>query len=1657
MGSLYRKIKPFILYPVVAILIVLVVLLVVLQVPAVQTYIAKRVTTVLAKDMNTELRVDKVRIGLFKTVTLKGLYAEDLQHDTLLYAGSIQADISLFQLLRQKVQINSINLSQVTAHVRQDRDSVFNFQFLIDHFAGNTPKDTSSAPSAWQVQVDKLTLNNIQGSYNDAVLAMDLNLQLPGLQLSMNGMDLNTLAFDVRELLIQDADVQFVQHQTEKDSVPKPPGKPLEFPDLGIKLRAEHLQVTGTRLAYNNENFEPVATGLDPNHLDVEGLDLVVDSVLIEETTIAANLRQLSLKEQSGLTLKQLAAHLAATDNSIDLRGLVLQTPNSEVNNSTQLLFNTFANLEDFMNTVDIETRFGDSHVGWADVALLLPDLKLPDVIKPGAPLNLSLQGSIAGRVGELDISDLVAGVNDDTRLHLSGRLSGLPNLDSLQYDVALYELSSSYAALAPLLAESILPPGLAKLGTLNLQARASGSMDSVTVEGLKLGTDAHTQLQANLTARHITDLSKLKLNLNLDALETNYQDLAAILDPSVADQLKPLGNLKYQAKLKGTLNNLAASGQLTTRAGSVSHELKLSLDTSFNTGSYKGKVNVKRLDVAALAGVDSLGPLSLTVDLQGKGFNLDDMELNLVALVEKLNYKSYDYSGLELRSSLGNRFTETNLSLHKPDLSFLLNVLVDLDTLNPNLKVHLSLDTLNAQHLGLYASPLSASGVLACDLSGLKADKLKGTLDLTKLHLSDSLNQYVLNSLKLETDIDGRSKKLNLNSDLGTASVQGTFDPENLQQAIIDILNDSYPVGDIMSLKAPIAKLPDQQLSARINITGATDMLMLFVPGLQHLGPIDVSAEINTAKKQLDLDANVPDLMYDSIAIDRISLQAKPKDGGYRLTGSVNNVSHHDSTLIYGIELDLSAADSTLHSSVAVLNDSANYRFLLSGVAHHSHDTITASVIPPFYLNNNEWQMRADNQIQVTPHSADLYNLEFTRDDESFSLQTIRQQLLTVGFDGFRLQELTDLIQMSPVDVKGRLNGYATINPFADHLDLLADLGIESLYVDTVSVGSVALQAKTKGTRLNLTASIEGPNSFNLTGFVDPTEETISIDALAPKLNLNLADPFLPDLLRDSKGYFTLKMKAAGNLYDPTISGSVQVHDASTYINFLAGRYALSSHEISITDQDITIPGITLLDPKNRTAVLSGHIKHNKFQDPVLDLNFKTDEFQFFDIAQGDNDMMYGKMMLKLNANIKGSPDLPTVKATAKTLDGTDLVLMPTTQEESLKQEDFVLFLSPEELQAQNVDSVVLAERKYTARVSGVDLSLNLEMTDDAKFEILMDPVSGDMLQFNGSGNLGVQVLPTGDVLVSGSYLLAGGQYVVSYNGKAKKEFTIASGSRIDFAGDPMNAVLDITAIYKTRTSTYGLVANQTSLSDAEKEAAQKKSEILVYLYVKGKLSEPTLSFDIGLPEGQSNLMTSTVARKLEQIRQDETELNKQVFGLLLFNSFITTNDNAGTNLGDSGEKIALSSVSKLITNQLNNLADKVKAVDISVNLDSYQNDYGSDGNQNIVNELGFQVSKGLANDRVTISVNGNVDLESSSSSTTGQNDVALTTIAGDFVLEYKLTEDGRYRVSVFQSSDYDLLTESNTYKTGVGINYQESFGDPVKKLKKTAKKKNE
>src|SRR5690606_786238 len=140
-------------------------LLILIQFPFAQNIIRKQVQSFVSEKIDTRFEIGRLHIGFPNDIAIEDIYMEDQSGDTLLHAGMIGVNISLFKIINGDIILNKINLEDVTAKVNRTLpDTVFNFQYIINAFSSeDTTANTDT--SATNFSIKNISLKNVRAVY----------------------------------------------------------------------------------------------------------------------------------------------------------------------------------------------------------------------------------------------------------------------------------------------------------------------------------------------------------------------------------------------------------------------------------------------------------------------------------------------------------------------------------------------------------------------------------------------------------------------------------------------------------------------------------------------------------------------------------------------------------------------------------------------------------------------------------------------------------------------------------------------------------------------------------------------------------------------------------------------------------------------------------------------------------------------------------------------------------------------------------------------------------------------------------------------------------------------------------------------------------------------------------------------------------------------------------------------------------------------------------------------------------------------------------------------------------------------------------------------------------------------------------------------------
>jgi hypothetical protein len=686
--------------------------------------------------------------------------------------------------------------------------------------------------------------------------------------------------------------------------------------------------------------------------------------------------------------------------------------------------------------------------------------------------------------------------------------------------------------------------------------------------------------------------------------------------------------------------------------------------------------------------------------------------------------------------------------------------------------------------------------------------------------------------------------------------------------------------------------------------------------------------------------------------------------------------------------------------------------------------------------LNYDKWTVNPANVLKFGSTGIQAKDFVLSNKGQElsiFSQDSVLNSPVNISFKNFRIETISKMLESDIMDLGGGINGQATISRLESNPVFVSDLVIDKFYVGKDTVGNVNIKINNeKENTYNANISIsENGNNVVLSGdFVSPPKGESSLDFTLDiqPLTMQTVQAFSLGYLKESKGNLEGQLKITGSPSKPLIDGDVKLKDAQFNIAMLNALFKAKDETVHFDNSGISFPKFALEDKKGNIAKVTGSIDTKTYTDFDFNLNVNTDNFEVLNSTQTDNDMFYGKMYLTSNLRIRGNLDKPVVDGTIKVLDETDFTfVMPNENPGMADRKGVVEFVDKSDTTRANVFAKL--DSMTVTKLTGMDVDLNLQTDKEAKFKILLDAGSQDALNIQGQAELNAGIDASSKITLSGTFTVDKGSYSFSF-GPVKKDFTFQKGSTITWNGDPLDARLNITAAYTTKAPTLELVATQLGSENAN--LYKQRVPFNVLLKITDKLFQPQLGFDIDLDENNSIVsqeVVSKVNNALTTLRENPSELNKQVFSLIVLGRFMSTNPFESLSGGGGTEAIVRNSISSFLSGQLNRLASElITGVELDFNLTS-EEDYATGAGQTRT-DLNIGVSKMLLNDRLKITIGSNFEVEGNTRPGEASNN-----IAGDIQLDYQLSQDGRYFARMYRKNQYQVTLQGQYVETGIGF----------------------
>ncbi len=1325
-------------------------------------------------------------------------------------------------------------------------------------------------------------------------------------------------------------------------------------------LRVKDVKVDDLMLIIEQDEHRDPSYGIDYGDLHLEHTSAYVEDFELLRGQVKGRVRNFSTREHSGFTIQNFTGYFLVDKGVVDLRDFEIMAEKSDVRlRSLVLKGDSWASYKDFIHNVNISGEVYDSSVSSDDVAHFAPKILPWNLIVYGA--NISVEGTVDNL--DVDVHELEFGHNS----LLSGNvhLRGLPEVKNSTMQVDLTRLDSDEMDL------SMLFKGITGRELPDRVLSMANAAGRIIATGRFNGGFAACNADMLLT----TDIGNVELSAERAPLKREKGEAAA-------SSLKAVADLRY------------------VNLGELLHK-------------------------------DILGPMTAYVSFDG-ATSKQGVSGDFAARVGDVEFYGANYENIEVAGSLNRKSVSVEVDSETAPLKMSLNGIADFNNAQPVYDFRLNVREADLAAMRVNRRDSISTVTFDAELYavGRTFDDINGSLSIDGGRYYYNADTLSTGAVRLVARSGEGQRSLNLTSDFADATFTGPSSYSDVAR-YLNVAMRKYLPG-LSDADQYVSSDEGGYSALSVKVKKIDPLLDAISSGLRMAEGTSINFMMNPVSNLLSLRA-------ESQYVERRNMLAT--------NINVNLTNQGDSLAMYLQSEDLYAGAFHL-PQLSVMGGAKNDRVVMSagfsnaetlssGViglrANLVQDSVTsqrrvALYIQPSTLHNRqrEWRI-SSGPVMLDTTRIVVNDFRISSGRQSLHLDGVasrnREDSLTLVMQEFDLAPFMGFAKRMNYTVTGRGSGVASMKSALSGGELMADIDIDSMYVNEFAVAPLCLLSEwdvgQQRVRVRVKNNRTGDNI--VTGYYDPQSVRYYAEGTFEKMPMASLDPLLKGVVSSTEGEASAKLEILGQRRQAKLNGTVNVADLATTVDFTQARYSVPRATLQVKDNHFIANNVRVYDKERNSGMFNMDLSLEHLSNIAYSMRVVPRNMIVLDTDISDNDLFYGKVYGSGIATITGNKRGTTLDIVGST-EGNSQFFMPLSSKSDAANADFVVF---EQEGARDVSDTTnyLSRRKMAferrnrqrASAGAGALNINVELTakPNTEVQLVIDPTVGDIIKARGEGELNMRIVPNANIFeMYGDYTITDGSYLFTLQNIINKKFLIESGSTIQWTGDPLDARLDIDAVYKLKASLQPLLSSTTL------ENITRAVPVECIINLTERLTAPTVTFDIKVPNADTDIQNAVA-----NLLNNQQSIATQFMYLLVSGSFYS-DSSTSSNIGATA---SATTGFELLSNQLSNW---LSSDDYNIIL-RYRprSELTSD-------EIDFGFSKSLVNDRLLVELEGNylVDNRMAASSN-------LSNFMGEAYITWLIDQNGNLKLKGFTQTIDRFDENQGLQETGIGIYYKEDF----------------
>ena len=860
------------------------------------------------------------------------------------------------------------------------------------------------------------------------------------------------------------------------------------------QLKIKSFRLKECRFSFNNTLKPDTTLRFNPAHMDLNNLNLVVDSIIQFNENVHLKVNQLSFQDKCGFGISRTKSEFILDNQGIKLLNVWMSTPYSSLEaDSISLRYKSLDDFDDFFYKVSIGGGFKQLSLDPFDIHKLTP-------VAPGLHDRFSMSGVIDGKVSNLKGRDIKVQYGNNTQIEANFDINGLPKLSETFLYLDIVDLQSDMNDIKRLFGKDslnplVLPPNFSKFGTIHYKGNFTGFFNDLVAYGAfstqlgDLSTDMGFKLKEDNSIFYSGNFKSKRFKVGEIIGEAdNLNNIAVNL--SINGGWSPTGN--YLAYLEGNVDSISYNNYKYHRLNVKGLFTQRQFDGEFEVDDPNGYLNFNgRVDFSS--GSPTVNFISILKDVK-----LD--KLNIYSPLKNSNLS------LKIESNIEGSTLDDIIGQVKITNFVLTNERENIKV--PSFVVKSSAD-------GGIKRISCSSNFIDAEMSGVFqfANLASATKQLVNSHISTLFPESSQMNKIVNQEVNVRVNAKKISPFIRVFAPDYTISDSLFINGILNSGKKEVALTvEVDHFSTPKVNVERLNFRLKSNAQKAT-----FNTKAQKVKISNTSTFSNiTINNQAYRDTLFTNIFWNN--------WGEKENSGALFTTTKFNTTDKGELELY---TSLLPSEIVFENSKWVLSKSF-FSILTNGF-----------VVDGFTASNDKQLMFANGN--VLNEGNDELQLRF----ENFNLSyfTALFDLSMIKFGG---------------ELEGNINFYdLLVNPYFTSELTIQDFMFNDTYLGLFNLDS-KWNKENSGIELNAMLESNSINALNANGWIYPKDNKMDVDVVLNSLNIGFLDPYLNHILQRIKGSVTGKLKVDGPLDAPGLTGKVNANNIEFDVDLMKTHYTV-------------------------------------------------------------------------------------------------------------------------------------------------------------------------------------------------------------------------------------------------------------------------------------------------------------------------------------------------------------------------------------------------------------------------------------------------------------------------------------------------------------------